>query len=378
MKEIEIYKTDAGQMLSRYLRVLLPNAGTGFLYKMLRKKNITLNGKKADGKEILQAGDKVSLFFSDDTFAKFSSGNGTDPSFPCAPDRSDRKIKEYRDAYWKLGSFCKEKGIRNGEGLFQIPVVYRDEHICILYKPAGILSQKAKDTDVSLNEWLIGYLLQDQSLSEEQLKTFKPSVCNRLDRNTDGLTLCGVSLQGSRFLSELLKNRDLQKYYLTHMYGRPETAFYAEGVLQKDKVHNRVSLKQVRKFPLDEESWVSQSKDLFSDHISKDQPPAEKEAYIATACRPISQQVTDQGRVITTAEILLLTGKSHQIRAHMSALGYPLVGDPKYGAALEGSKRSRQSLTAWRVLFPENLPAPFTYLSQKEFTADAYMEIQRP
>ena len=72
MKEVTIYQTDAGQKLSRYLNVLLPGAGSGFLFKMLRKKNILLNNKKADGSEVLTSGDTIQIYFSDDTYAKFS------------------------------------------------------------------------------------------------------------------------------------------------------------------------------------------------------------------------------------------------------------------------------------------------------------------
>ena len=131
MQLLTIGKNQAGQRLDKFLKKALPNAGTGFLYKMLRKKNITLNGKKAEGKEILAPGDEVKCFFSEETYASLSGAGA-------AEDTSD-----YRKAY---------------RSLKDISVLYEDENILLLNKPAGVLTQKAKPEDFSLNEWLIGHL----------------------------------------------------------------------------------------------------------------------------------------------------------------------------------------------------------------------------
>ena len=127
MQLLTIGKNQAGQRLDKFLKKALPNAGTGFLYKMLRKKNITLNGKKAEGKEILAQGDEVKCFFSEETYASLSGAGA-------AEDTSD-----YRKAY---------------RSLKDISVLYEDENILLLNKPAGVLTQKAKPEDLSLNEWL--------------------------------------------------------------------------------------------------------------------------------------------------------------------------------------------------------------------------------
>ena len=174
MQLLTIGKNQAGQRLDKFLKKALPNAGTGFLYKMLRKKNITLNGKKAEGKEILAQGDEVRCFFSEETFATLSGAETVE-------DTSD-----YRKAYRTLKDIC---------------VLYEDEDILLLNKPAGVLTQKAKPEDLSLNEWLIGHLLATDAIKETDLATFHPSVCNRLDRNTSGIVLCGKTLAGSQALS---------------------------------------------------------------------------------------------------------------------------------------------------------------------------------
>ena len=94
-------------------------------------------------------------------------------------------------------------------------MLYEDEDILLLNKPAGVLRQKAKPEDLSLNEWLIGHLLATDAITEADLATFHPSVCNRLDRNTSGIVLCGKTLSGSQALSRIIKDRTVKKYYQT-------------------------------------------------------------------------------------------------------------------------------------------------------------------
>ncbi len=88
-------------------------------------------------------------------------------------------------------------------------------------KPAGLLTQKAQAQDYSLNEWLTDYLLAGGKLTEEELSTFRPSVCNRLDRNTSGLVICGKTLAGSQKMSELIRDRNLHKFYRLFVAGKP-------------------------------------------------------------------------------------------------------------------------------------------------------------
>ena len=90
-------------------------------------------------------------------------------------------------------------------------MIYEDDHVAIVNKPAGMLSQKAKPSDLSLVEYFQRYLLETGAISEQELETFHPAPCNRLDRNTSGLVLCGKSLAGLQALSEALKLRTLKK-----------------------------------------------------------------------------------------------------------------------------------------------------------------------
>lgn len=181
MYKITITEREAGQRLDKYLHRLLPNAEKGFLYKMLRKKNITLNDRKADGSEKTAAGDSVKIFFAQDTLSKFM-GKETDGGALSSASKTPHSVSDYGSAYRKLSN---------------IQVIYENDHILLLDKPAGVLSQKADKLDLSLNEWLIGYLLEKGGLSAEDLTFFRPSVCNRLDRNTSGIVLCAKTLKGA-------------------------------------------------------------------------------------------------------------------------------------------------------------------------------------
>lgn len=190
MKEFKAGKNEAGQRLDKYLKKILPNASMGFIYKMLRKKNIKLNDKKASGTEIVSVDDKINIFLSDDTFAKFSVNE-------------DRLMKDF-----------KTLGALKPDGL---GVVYEDDDILAANKPVNMLSQKSKETDISANERLIGYLIKEGKLDFDTYKSFKPSVCNRLDRNTSGLILMGKSLHGLQYLSQVLKDRTAEKLSLIHI-----------------------------------------------------------------------------------------------------------------------------------------------------------------
>lgn len=298
MLRFEINENEAGQRFDKYLHKLMPKAPSSFFYKMLRKKNIVLNGKKAEGKEKLYMGDEVTLFLAEETFQGFLDENTSTESF--------------RKAYHTLKN---------------ISVIFENEHILVADKPSGILSQKAKPEDISLNEWLIGYLLSKREIDEKQLATYKPSVCNRLDRNTCGLVICAKSLPGSQEINRLIAEREVRKFYRTFVKGQITRENIADGFLSKNEASNKVS--------------------VFEKESDK------KGACIQTRYYPL-QNFSD----ITLLEVELITGKTHQIRAHLAQQGYPLVGDYKYGDKRINDEYkgkygiSSQLLHACRLEFP--------------------------
>lgn len=309
MQQIIINANEAGQRLDKLLAKYLSEAPKSFLYKMLRKKNITLNGKKASGNEKLNTGDEVKLFLSDETIGKFSG----------SPVKAPVKAPAVK-----------------------LDIIYEDDNILLINKPAGMLSQKAVDSDVSVVEHLIAYLLSSGQLDEAQLRTFKPSVCNRLDRNTSGMIAAGKSLAGLQELSRLFKDRTLRKYYLCLVRGQVEESSCIRGYLKKDAKTNQVQILR---------------------HEEKDS------ALIETEYRPLKT-----GGGVTLLEVHLITGKTHQIRAHLASVGHPIIGDYKYGdRKLNDRYRDayglkHQLLHAYRLVFPSLEGALFD-LSGREFTA---------
>lgn len=341
MYQITITEKEEGQRFDKYLHRILPEAGTGFLYKMLRKKNITLNDRKADGSEKILKGDCVKIFFAQDTLAKFMGTRSAQPAeglaAPCPAAKTASGCAEYERAYRQLSG---------------IQVLYENDHVLLADKPSGILSQKASGADISLNEWLVGYLLAKGELSESALTVFKPSVCNRLDRNTSGIVLCAKSLKGAQMLSRLLKERTLHKYYQLYVKGHIEEEQLIEGYLEKDEKRNKVTVSPV---PI------------------SNMPPAGKDAgsaKIRTKYRPLRME-SDK----TLLEVELITGKSHQIRAHLASIGHPLLGDYKYGdRSWNESYRQKygvrsQLLHACKVVFPP-LEPPFTDISGRTFLCE--------
>lgn len=347
MYQTTITEKEAGQRFDKYLHRILPEAGNSFLYKMLRKKNITLNDRKADGSEKIAAGDSVKIYFAEETLLKFrglaETAGADDESADTGLSRRQNRTADYLTAYRTIS------GVR---------IIYENPHILLADKPAGVLSQKAAQTDLSLNEWLIGYLLESGSVTEEALSMFKPSICNRLDRNTSGIVLCAKSLPGAQMLGELLKNRMLHKYYQTYVKGTVQEEQLVEGYLSKDEKHNKVSV-----LPAETGRLYEGGKPFAR------QAPDEGSSYIKTAYRPL-ERMQDK----TLLEVELITGKPHQIRAHLASIGHPLLGDYKYGdKAWNEAYRKKyhvkaQLLHAYKVVFPR-LDAPFEDISGRTFYA---------
>lgn len=322
MREIEIHENEAGQRFDKFLKKYLKEAPASFLYKMLRKKNIVLNGKKADGSEKLGVGDKVKLFLSEETIEKFSA-----------------KTPE---------TFAKAQNVKQKKETPSVPVIYEDSQVLILNKPSGMLSQKAAPTDYSVNEFVISYLMESGQITKEELRTFRPAVCNRLDRNTSGIIVAGKTLPALQELSKLFKDRDLGKYYLCIVKGRLGKKALVEGYLKRDLKTHKVT--------------VTAKKDTAS-----------KEADflpIRTEYFPLAYN-----RDMTLLKVHLITGRTHQIRAHLSSIGHPIAGDYKYGdwtfneRFKDRFQLKSQLLHAYELVMPK-LSGAFLELSEKSFVAD--------
>lgn len=298
MKEIIISAQEEHQRLDKFLKKYFKAASSSFLYKMMRKKNITLNKQKATGSEILEKGDGIQVFFSDETFDKMRGLSKNHEEFQCL-----KKVP------------------------YDVQVIYEDADILIMNKPAGILSQKSAEDDISMNEKMLSYLIASGQLTEEDYETFHPSVANRLDRNTSGLLLAGKSLKGQQWLTESLRERTAEKFYRCVVKGVIAEGMQIEGYLTKDEKRNQVTISHM---------------------------PSENGKKIITAYEPL-----DTNGTYTLLSVHLITGRTHQIRAHLASIHHPILGDPKYGDGKLNAKLLRefgityQLLHAYQMNFPD-------------------------
>ena len=309
MRTVIINQTEAGQRLDKFLLKYMNLAGKSFIYKMLRKKNIVLNNKKCDGSERLNTGDEVKLFLSEETIQKFMES--------------------------KTSQLDIDTSALN--------ILYEDDNVMIIDKPAGMLSQKAESGDISLVELITAYLINSGQITEENLMTFKPAVCNRLDRNTSGLVVAGKSLAGLQVMAEAFKKRTISKYYLCVVDGVITSKSRVDAYIYKDEASNKVTLCE-------------------ADH--------EDAQHIITEYEPICNNGS-----LTLLRVHLITGRSHQIRAHLAALGHPVIGDNKYGNIMLNRKFRKeygvknQLLHAYELIMPE-FKERLENISGQDFKAD--------
>lgn len=310
MQTITIKEQEAGQRLDKLLGKYLNLAPKNFIYKMLRKKNIILNGKKADGAEKLQKGDEIKLFLSEETVEKFSK-----TLILSNKKNTDKKLE----------------------------ILYEDTHILLINKSVGVLSQKAKETDISLVEMILSYLIEKKELKTEDLSFFRPSVCNRLDRNTSGIIIAGKTLLGSQEMSKILKERTADKFYLCLVKGVIKKESLIEGYLNKEKEKNQVTIKA--------------------------KPSSKEDLPIKTQYIPLANNGD-----ITLLKVKLITGRSHQIRAHLASIGHPIIGDGKYGQEeinqvfQKKYRLKNQLLHSYQLIMP-NITGTLSYLSNRVFSA---------
>ncbi len=318
MRQFAADKTIEGMSAMKYVQKLLPKAPSAVLFKAFRKKNIEVNSRKATGKEVLKEGDTVRIFFSEETFSLY------------CPDYTSSDAKKPAVQKAELTAF--KKGI-----------LYEDENVLIVNKRAGVLSQSDSSGALSLNDELAAYL-EDAGRGLKN-RAFRPSVCNRLDRNTSGIVICGKTHRGLDTMSSLIRERQLKKIYTCIVMGEVGEAGILRGFLAKDPASNLVKV---------------------YDEKVKDSDAVE------TRYTPLGR-INYKDVEMTVLSVELVTGKPHQIRAHMASISHPVMGDPKYASreSLEASGKlglDRQMLHASRVEFPK-MTGDFSKLSGKTVEA---------
>ena len=307
MKEVNITGKEENQRLDKFLLKYFNNAPKSFVYKMLRKKRIKFNGKKAEGNEIIKNGDKLQMYIAPET----------------------------------MDSLMSEKEIVKAERHFGI--VYEDDNILVVSKPAGLLSHPESSADKNtLIDQSLYYLYEKGEYDMSKESSFTPAICNRLDRNTGGIVIAGKNLAAVQAVNKAIAQRKIKKYYITMVRGEFTQEKELFGYHVKDELTNTVKV------------------------LKKEAPGAKK---IFTKVKPIA--VKDNFSLL---EIDLITGKSHQIRAHLKSMGYPVIGDRKYGEMRVNTRfkdkygLNNQFLFAYKIAWHEN-EGVMAYLNGKEFTA---------
>ena len=295
MKEIKITKNEEGQRLDRFLKKYLNKANQSFIHKMIRKKNIKVNGSKAGPDIVLKTDDTVQLYLSDETIDKFR----------------DKKTLQKTDIHFDI--------------------IYEDDNILVVNKPIGLSTQPDKTGKKNLVDEIKVYL----DAKEENISfTFKPAVCNRLDKNTSGLVIAAKNYDALKQTNKAIRERKIRKYYMAKVHGIIKDDLELKDYLIKKDNKNMVKI-------INEYRENSKS--------------------VITYAHPLKRE----GKY-TWLEVEIETGRAHQIRAHLASIGHPIAGDKKYG---KKDNEKYQVLHAYKLLL-DGFEGNLSYLNGMEIVSD--------
>lgn len=299
MREFTVNENDAGQRIDKFITKLMPKLPRAMMYKGFRKNCIKLNGRHIkDGSVFIDEGDTLKLYFKDDFFEP-------EPEF----------------------KYVKPK----------LDIVYEDDNILIINKAVGMVVHADESNDgITLIDMVQSYLFENNEYDPKTEQSFKPALCNRLDRNTGGLVIAAKNAASLREMNAHIRERNVRKFYMAAAEGYPEHDGHLEGFIKRQ---GKVTV-------------VSDKNDNSAKPVSLDyKVKAQKNGY-------------------SLLEIELHTGRTHQIRAQLAAAGYPIAGDTKYGGH---GARFRQALWSTRLVF-DFKEGMLAYLNGKEIAIKAPFE----
>lgn len=319
MFEIKMTENESGQRVDRFLRKYLKDYTLGDIYKLFRKNKVKLNGKKAKENQMLGEGDLLQLYIE-------KPGADTKQELPLAKPRKS------------------------------IDLIYEDENIIIADKPAGLLTHPDKpgDTDTLIDRALY-HIYKQEGACESQ--TFSPAVCNRLDRNTSGIVIIAKNYKTLKAVNYSIRERWVKKLYLCAVAGKMEKSGEMKGFLKKDRDNNLVS--------------INEAGDADG-----------KQIHTKFRTLAVSDKIDALGKQFSLLEVELVTGRSHQIRAHFAALGHPLAGDVKYGDKTineyfrKNYGLKHQFLHAYKIIF-EGVHEDISFLKGKTFRSNLQQEASK-